>query len=384
MKRIYLDNAATSWPKPESVYAATDRYQRSCGAAAGRGVYREAQEAERLVSGTRQRLAQYLGVTNPHEILFACNGTDALNLALHGLLQTGDHVVTSVVEHNSILRPLRRLEDFGVRVTRVGCDTAGQIDLEHYTRALQTPTRLVAVLHASNVTGAVQPIEEMARLAHDQGALVLLDAAQSLGHLDLDWRYLGADLIAGPGHKGLLGPLGTGFLWVHPQIAGQLRPIRQGGTGTDSESDRQPDSWPDRFEAGNLNVPGIVGLGEGLRFLREQGTAAIQDHERTLTQEILEGLATIPHVRYWGPRDVQRRVGVVSFAVDGYDPRELATLLDTSFAIQVRAGFHCAPLLHRALGTDALGGLVRASWGPFSTRDDAAAFIRALQEIAES
>ena len=265
MTRIYLDNAATSWPKPEAVYRAVDDYQRRLGAPAGRGSYSEAAETERIVGSCRQKIAQLLGASDPSRIIFTLNGTDSLNLALHGLLRPGDHVVTTVCEHNSVLRPLRFLaEQRQVSATYVGCDGQGFVSPDDIRRAITPHTRLIALVHVSNVTGAIQPVEEVGRIAAEHGQTYLIDAAQSLGYVPIDVRRLGCHLLAAPGHKGLLGPLGTGVLYVAPGVEQQLLPLRQGGTGTRSDEDIQPTSLPDRYEAGNLNVPGIAGLAAGV------------------------------------------------------------------------------------------------------------------------
>jgi cysteine desulfurase / selenocysteine lyase len=381
--RIYLDNAATSWPKPPAVYEAVDHYLRNVGVAAGRGAYREAIEVERLVLDTRRKVAQLVGLADPRRVIFTLNGTDSLNLALHGLLRPGDHVITSVAEHNSTLRPLRFLESRqGLEVTRVPCDAAGLVDVDAYRRAIRPNTRLLTLVHASNVTGAIQPIAEIARLAKDHGKLFLVDAAQSLGHLPIDIGETPIDLLAAPGHKGLLGPLGTGVLIVANQVELQLEPVRQGGTGTHSESDVQPESLPDRYESGNVNVPGIVGLGCGVQYLVERGLETLRQHEMDLTDQLLTALATIPKATVYGPRNATQRLGVVSFNLAGYDPQEVAALLDASHAIQARSGLHCAPLMHATLRTAALGGTVRLSVGPFTTRDEMDVAIRAIEEIA--
>jgi selenocysteine lyase/cysteine desulfurase len=249
---------------------------------------------------------------------------------------------------------------------------------------LRPNTRLIAMIHVSNVTGAIQPAEEVGRLAKEHDVWFLLDAAQSLGHLPLSVDELQADLLAAPGHKGLLGPLGTGVLWIAPAVEQQLEPVRQGGTGTQSENDVQPESLPDRYESGNHNVPGLFGLGAGVSHLLERGGDEIRRHERQLTESLLQGLRDIPGVTVYGPRDPARRCGVVSLTVRGYDPREVASLLDASYSIQVRSGLHCAPLMHRALGTADKGGTVRFSVGPFTQNDDIAASLRAIEEIAAS
>jgi cysteine desulfurase family protein len=380
--RIYLDNAATSWPKPESVYAAVDRYQRHLGAPAGRSSYREAVEVERLVADARRRAADLLHAEEPCRVVFAANATDALNLALHGAVQPGDHVITSVAEHNSVLRPLRFLEENrGIAVSRVACDGQGFVDPDDIRRALRPETRLIALIHASNVTGAIQPVAEVGRIAREHGLLYLVDAAQSLGHVELDVRQIGAHLLAAAGHKGLLGPLGVGLLYIAPGVEARLEPLRQGGTGTRSDEDRQPPSLPDRYEAGNHNVPGIVGLGAGLTFLAERGVARIRQHQMQLTARLLEGLRVIAGVTLFGPADLARRLGVVSMTVRGYDSQELAVLLDAAYHIQTRAGLHCAPRMHQALGTAAAGGTVRFSPGAFNTLEEMDAAIQAVGEI---
>lgn len=384
MPRIYLDNAATSWPKPESVWQAVDDYQRRLGAPAGRGTYHEAAEVERLVGQCRQQLVALLAADDPRRIIFTANGTDSLNLALHGVLRPGDHVITSVCEHNSVLRPLRHWQDRGdVRVTYVGCDGEGYVDPEDVRRAIQPRTRLIALVHASNVTGAVQPVEEVGRAAREAGVLYLVDAAQSLGHLPVNVKQIGCDLLAAPGHKGLLGPLGTGLLYVAPGVEQQLSPTRQGGTGTRSDEDIQPTTLPDRYESGNLNVPGIVGLNTGVAEVQCRALAAIGEHERELSERLLTGLAEIGGITLYGPRHFGRgrRVGVVSFNLDGFEPQELAALLDSSRSIQVRAGIHCAPRMHQALGTSPRG-TVRFSVGTFNTEEDVEKAIEVLREIA--
>ncbi len=383
--RIYLDNAATSWPKPEAVYAIVDRYQRELGAPAGRSAYREANEVERLIEDARRRLADAIHAEDRRRVIFTCNGTDSLNIALHGLLRPGDHVITSVVEHNSVLRPLRYLErSRDVEVTRVGCDRQGRIDPDEIRAAIRPQTRLIALVHASNVTGAVQPLEEVGRIARQHEVLFLVDAAQSVGHMPIDVRALSAHLLAAPGHKGLLGPLGTGFLYVAPGVEQQLEPVRQGGTGTQSENDSQPQSMPDRYESGNHNVPGILGLGAGLAYVAERGIGELRAHDQRLTSQLLQGLRDIAGVTVYGPHDTEHRVGVVGITVEGWEPQDLATTLDTVCRVQVRAGFQCAPLLHCALGTASGGGTIRFSLGAFNTAEHIDIAIQAVAELAAS
>jgi cysteine desulfurase/selenocysteine lyase len=382
-RRIYLDNAATSWPKPEAVYRAVERYQRDVGAAAGRGAYAEALESVRLVESARSGAARLIGAGDPRRIVFTQNGTDSLNLAIHGFLESGDHVVTTAAEHNSVLRPLREVEKHsGVHVTRVACDSAGQVDPDDVRQAMTYDTKLVAIVHASNVTGAIQPVAEVGRIARDHGAALLVDAAQTLGHLPISVDEMLVDLLAAPGHKGLLGPLGTGILYIRPGIESRLRSVRQGGTGTRSEEDCQPQSLPDKYESGNANVPGLAGLAAGIEFVETRGLLAIRRHELALIEQFLERLEVSPQVQVFGPTLLAERVGVVSVKVEGYDPQEIAAVLDASYGIQVRAGLHCAPLVHRAIGTFGSGGTVRFSFSPSNTLEEIDVAASALIEIA--
>jgi cysteine desulfurase family protein len=380
--RIYLDHAATTWPKPEAVYAEMDRYARQVGAAAGRGAYAEAMEGERLVRRCRADIAGLLGESEPERIILTQNGTDSLNLAIHGLLRPGDHVVTTVCEHNSVLRPLRfHQQKRDVRVTYVRCDGEGFVNPDDIAAAILPGTRLIAMLHASNVTGAIQPAEEVGRIAAEREIPFLLDAAQSLGHLPISPKAFHQPLIAAPGHKGLLGPLGTGILYIPTGIESRLESLKQGGTGTRSDEDLQPMSLPDKYESGNLNVPAIVGLGEGVRAVSATDLGASLAKEQALCSRLLAGLSEIPGITIYGPKNSEHRLGVVSFNLADFEPQELAALLDSTYHIQVRAGIHCAPRMHSALGTSPRG-TVRISISPHSTTEvEINAVIAALREI---
>jgi cysteine desulfurase / selenocysteine lyase len=383
--RIYLDNAATSWPKPDCVYGAVDAYQRASGVAVGRGATRRGAELQQTVDRCRRRAAEVLGAESPERVVFTFNGTDGLNLALHGLIGEGDHIVTSVMEHNSVLRPLRELKErLGVDVTYVGADAAGLVDPDDMVRALTPRTKLVALIHASNVTGTIQPVSDVGRAVREAGALFLVDAAQSAGHVPIDVRELQADVLACSGHKGPLGPLGTGLLYVRPGVEVRLRSLRQGGTGSRSETDKQPDELPDKYESGNHNAPGLVGLDAGLGWLFEQGLDRLRSHETLLTQRLLDGLGGVPGITLYGPPDARDRTGVVSFTIDGFDVRDAAAILDETFGIEVRAGYHCAPRAHRAIGTFDRGGTVRMSVGAFSSEADIDVAVDAVGELAGS
>lgn len=377
---IYLDNAATSYPKPPDVATAIAGFLAGKAGNPGRSGHRLALAAHGVVADTRRLLAVLLGAGDPARLVFTLNATDALNLALHGLLRPGDRVVTTSMEHNAVARPLAALAESGVRVDRVRCARDGSLDPADLERELRlAPTRLVAMTHASNVCGTVLPVVEAADLAHRHGALILVDAAQTAGVLPIDVTAQGIDLLAVPGHKGLLGPTGTGALYVAPGV--ELRPIRQGGTGSRSEQLRQPDELPDRLEAGTLNTVGIAGLGAAVRSLGEDGLARVRAHEQALTARLLAGLAEIPGVRVYGPGDAARQVAVVSVTVDGWDPLDLGAALDTSFGIAVRSGLHCAPLAHRTLGTYPQG-TVRLAPGATTTPVEIDETLLAVRELA--
>jgi len=384
-ERIYLDNAATSWPKPLAVYEATDTYQRDLGAPAGRSNYQEADQVQRTIGRARHQLATLIGASAPDRLVFTSGGTGSLNQAIHGCLRPGDHVVTTVAEHNSVLRPLRYLETQGrITVTRVGCGMRGEIDPAEVRQAITPQTRLVAMLHVSNVTGAVQPIEEVGQIAREADAFYLLDVAQSLGHIPIQVEACHADLVAGSGHKGLMGPLGLGVLYVGERVQPELVPLVQGGTGTESELDEQPEQMPEKYESGNLNVVGIVGLAAALEHLETTGLSVVEQHLRDRTSELIEGFSAVSGVQLYGPSDSARQVGVVSINVGSYDPQEVASILDQAYSIQTRAGLHCAPLMHRALESVAQGGTLRFSPGWFTTAEETQLAVQAIAEIAES
>ncbi len=382
MSRIYLDNAATSWPKPPQVIEAVETYLRSSGAAVGRGATRSGARLQQTVDRCRGRAARLLGVASPRQVIFTYSGTDALNLALQGWLRPGDHVVTTDIEHNSILRPLHGLRRrLGIEVRYVSADDAGVVSPAEVAAAIEPRTRLVAVSHVSNVTGAIQPIEEIVAAARRRGVYTLVDAAQSAGHLPVSMRDIGCDLLACSGHKGLLGPLGTGLLCLAEGVEAQLESLRQGGTGSHSEEESQPDLLPDKYEAGNHNAPGLVGLDAALEWIESRGIAALQQESQAQRTALLSGLAGLPGVRTHGPRDAARCAGVVSFTVAGYDPREVAALLDSEYGIECRAGLHCAPRMHRSLGTADTGGTVRFSPGPFTTDDELTLAVTAIASL---
>ncbi len=380
--RVYLDNAATSYPKPNAVYEAIDHYNRLIGAPVGRGAYTEAVDVQRTVDQCRHRASQLLGAADPAHVFFTFNGTDSLNLAIHGLLEPGDHVVTSEIEHNSVLRPLRELSSrIGIDVTYLPVNKNGCLEPASVGKALRPNTKLVTLIHASNVTGAIQPIEDVGEIARRAGVLFLVDAAQTAGHLPIDLNSLPIDLLACPGHKGLLGPLGTGLLVIAPGIEHRLRSLRQGGTGSHSEQDHQPQNLPDKYESGNHNAPGLFGLEAALAWIQERGVDEIMRHEQQMTASLVDGLLTIQGIIVHAPPDETGHVGVVSILAEGFEPQVFATILDENFRMQTRAGLHCAPGAHRTLGTLDSGGTVRFSVGPFTAPQDVEAAVVACREI---
>ena len=381
--RIYLDNAATSWPKPAAVYDAADEYMRECGAPSSRSGYEEAVQSDRIIGQARLGIANLIGGDSPENVIFTASGTDSLNMAIQGVLRPGDHVVTTVCDHNSVLRPLRAMSDVGeISVSYVKCNQFGHVSPDDIRMAIQPNTRLVAVVHGSNVTGALQPIGEIGPIVRQGGAFFLVDAAQTLGHVPIDVQQQQIDLLAAPGHKGLLGPLGTGVLYIRPGIEEDVRPYRLGGTGSISESDRQPDTLPDKYEPGNHNLPGLAGLVGALEFISAQGIEAIQSHHDQLTAQLLNGLKDVPGVTVHGPQDTTDRTSVVSLLLAGYQPQELAAVLDASGRVQCRAGLHCAPYMHEALGTLETGGTVRFSPGLFNTSEEIAQTVELISEVA--
>jgi len=376
---MYLDNAATSHPKPEMVYHAMSEAARA-GGSPGRGGHRLALGAGRRVLGAREALAGLLGAPDPSRMLFTGSCTESLNLALKGLLRPGDHVVTTAVEHNALRRPLAVLERQGVGVTWVPAGPDGRVDPAAVRAAITANTRLIALAHASNVSGAVQPVAEIGEVARKAGVFYLVDAAQSAGAIPLHMEQMGIHLLAAPGHKGLLGPQGTGILCVDPAVP--LRPMREGGTGSHSTEALQPELFPEGFESGTLNVPGIAGLAAGAAFVCHEGIEKIRSRELALTETLVEGLSRIAGVTVYGPADLKLRAAVVSFNIDGMDPGEVEELLDERFGIIGRAGLHCNPGCHALLGSLALGGAMRLSPGPFTTASEILEAVRAVAAVA--
>lgn len=376
---IYLDNAATSFPKPEAVYRALDEFARSELANPGRAGHKMALAAEHALDDGRHLLNQLFHGEGPERFVFTLNGTDALNMAFKGVLVEGDHVITTDLEHNSVSRPLRAMELAGkITLTRIAADVGGTVDPDAIRRAITPKTRLIAQTHASNVLGTVQPITAIGQIARERDVLFLVDAAQTAGVIPIDIQAMHVDLLAFPGHKSLLGPTGTGALYVGP--AAQVGAWREGGTGGDSSSETQPRELPYFLEGGTPNVLGVAGLSAGIRHVTAQGMDAIQAHEVALIERLWRRLDEIGGYEVFGHRDMSRHVGTLSFRSAALPAAELGGILDQAFDVAVRPGLHCAPYIHRALGSFP-DGLVRVSPGPFNTEAEIDRLAEALAEI---
>ncbi|MGF7049294.1 cysteine desulfurase family protein [Paenibacillus sp. DS2015] len=376
---IYLDHAATSWPKPPEVMTAMQQAMNEAAANPGRGSHSMAVKASRVLFETRVVLAKLFHVKNANDIIFTSNTTIALNMAIKGVLQPGDHVIATMIEHNSVRRPLEYLKrTHGITVDYVKVNANGEMDVAEMKLALNRPTRLVVCSHSSNLLGSIIPVAEIGRLAHERGALFLVDAAQSAGIIDIDVNKMNIDMLAFPGHKGLLGPQGTGGLYIAPHV--DLEPLIHGGTGSQSEEKEQPTVRPDRYEAGTPNTPGIAGLHAGVDKVRKLTPAAIYAQEWALTQQAIDGLRDIPNLRLLGPKIGMPRSGIVSFVMNDVDSAEVAFRLDREYGIAVRAGMHCTPLAHYAVLTDK-SGAVRASVGVDTTEHEVEALVKAMNAL---
>jgi len=379
---IYLDNAATSWPKPPEVARAVVHFLEQVGANPGRAGHRRAVEAGRIVYDAREAVAELFGAPDPLRVVFGLNVTEALNLALRGLLRPGDHVITSSIEHNSVMRPLRALEREGIDLTVVRCSPQGFLDPQDVAWALRPNTALIALNHASNVVGSVQPVAEVGRIARRHGALFLVDAAQSGGAYPLDMQADAVDLLAFTGHKSLYGPMGTGGLIVGERVPSErFEPLVMGGTGSLSEHEEQPDFLPDRFESGTPNVVGLAGLEAGVRWVLARGVASIRREEQGLTQRLMDGLRAIPGVTLYGGGDAACQVAVVGFNIAGMSPSEAGLRLDEEYGILCRVGLHCSPAAHRTIGTFP-DGTIRFALGAFTTVEEVDAALAAVEDLA--
>lgn len=379
MKTVYLDNAATTNPKPESVIDAMVDYMKEIGASPGRGGYKASLESGRILYETRIKLKELFNAPDEEHIIFTHNVTYGLNFVIMGLLKQGDHVITTSMEHNSVIRPLRFLEKTrNIELTIIKGDSEGKVDPEDFKKAIKENTKAIIITHASNVTGTIIPVEEIAKIKEQKDVFLVLDTAQTAGVLDLDFKKLNLDALAFTGHKSLYGPQGTGGLVLSKELSQVLQPLIHGGTGSRSDLEYQPEMAPDKFEAGTQNMPGISGLSAALDFLNKMGLKNIREHEQNLANLFIEGLKEIKNVKVYGPKNPKERVSTVSITVDECDMGELSFLLDADYGVMTRSGLHCAPQAHKTIGTFPEGTL-RFSFGVFNKEDDVRYALEALE-----
>jgi len=378
---IYFDNTATSFPKPPCVLEAMAKFMNEIGANPGRSGHRLAIESGRIVYSAREAVGDLFHVADPMRIVFTANVTEALNLALHGLLTPGDHVITSSMEHNSMMRPLRCLEQKGVELTVVPCSSQGVLDPQNIESAIRSNTVMLALNHASNVVGTILPIEEIGQITRKHDLLLLVDAAQTAGVLSIDMEKDGIDLLGFTGHKSLYGPMGTGGLIIGERVdLEKFEPIISGGTGSRSEHEYQPEFLPDKFESGTPNGVGLAGLNASLRWMLSQCIENIRSHEIQLTKRLLDGLSSIAGVKIYGEQDPEKQIATVSFNIFGKQPSEIGLRLDEEFGILCRLGLHCSPASHRTIGTFP-AGTVRFGLGFFNTENEVDFAIAAIRKL---
>lgn len=374
---IYLDNAATTFPKPLAVPEAIYDYIVNNGGTSGRGSYEKAILADGLVYQTRKNLAKLFNHDDPKTVVFTSSVTESLNLALQGILKPGDHVVTSALEHNAVWRCLKTLErDLGIYISVVPATAQGETDVNDVAAAITPDTKIIVFTHASNVLGTIQPIEAIGALAREKGILFLVDAAQTAGVVPIDVQAQHIDLLAFTGHKSLLGPMGTGGLVVNCDV--DIHPLISGGTGGDSAYEYQPDYYPNHLEAGTMNVSGIIGLGAALDFLKSEGLETIRSKEDALMDYALNALSTVPGIELYGPQDSSKSVGVIPFNIEGHVPEEIAYFLDQECHVMIRSGLHCAPSAHRLIGT-VTRGTCRIGIGYFNEQAHIDALVNGLK-----
>jgi len=379
---IYLDNGATSFPKPDEVYTFMDSFYRNFGVNPGRSGYDLCMETGDLVDKTRKLITDFINGNDPNRLCFSYNSTDALNLIIFGILKQGDHAITSTLEHNSVLRPLYHQNKFnGVEIDHVPFGTNGFIDPDDIKNKIKANTRLVIINHASNVIGTIQPLEAIGRICRERGVTFAIDASQSAGKVPIDMEQHHIDIIAFTGHKSLLGPTGIGGLYVRDGI--EIRHTRAGGTGVRSAERMHLDEYPYRLEYGTGNVVGIAGMYAGLKWIEEKGMDTIHKQEMRLTRILRDGLNELDGVVLYCQDELTDHIAVISFNVDGMEALDVGTLLDGEYDIACRTGLHCAPLVHEQLGTDRIGGAVRIGIGPFNTEDHIRTAIEAIGEIVD-
>ena len=380
MERIYLDNASTSFPKAEGVAEAVYHYIKDCGCNINRGGYDEAYQAEEIVLRTRQQLTELFHGPDCRNVVFTRNITESLNVLLKGFLKAGDHVLVSAMEHNAVMRPLSQLTEQDVSFDRIPCMADGTLDISAMDRLLRENTRAVVMLHASNVCGTLIPVETVGAFCHAHGLRFILDTAQTAGVFPVDREAMHIGALAFTGHKGLLGPQGIGGFLLQPDMVPLLQPLIAGGTGSISHEEQMPSFMPDRFEAGTMNLPGIMGLHAALCWLERETIDAVRSHELELTERFLSGALDIPCLRVVGRRNISGRAGVVSVVPENADPALVADALGREYGIMVRVGLHCAPNAHKTLGTFPTG-TIRFSFGRWNTPQQVDTALSALREL---
>lgn len=379
MSVIYFDNAATSWPKPTVVREALDLYFGAGGGNPGRSGHRMSITAGQIVEDARDAVSELFNIPDPGQIAFTKNATEALNIAIYGLLQPGDHVITTSIEHNSVMRPLRHLESLGVELTAVPCAIDGSLNPKDVRGVFKSNTKLLVTLHGSNVMGTILPAAELAAIARDNEIPFLMDASQTAGAIPIDIQSLGLDLMAFTGHKGLLGLTGIGGLYIREGL--KLEPLIRGGTGSASDLEYQPDFMPDVQESGTINVAGLAGLAASVRYLLEVDVKQVMAHEQVLVERLLKGIKKIPGLKLYGPTKFDQRCGVISFNIENLLPSDVGLLLDQTFGIMSRVGLHCAPGAHRTQETFPTG-TVRFGFGYSNTIEEIDIALSALNEIS--
>lgn len=383
MNYIYLDNASTTFPKAPNVASAMADYITNCGININRGSYSLAYDVEDIIYTTRQRLHTLFNGHDPSHVIFTQNVTMSLNMVIKGLLKAGDHVLVSSMEHNAVMRPLTQLLDKGITFDTIPCDSTGSIQMDSIEPLIRPNTVALIINHASNVCGTIQPLESIGPICKAHNLQFIVDAAQTAGVIPIDVKACHIDALCFTGHKGLLGPQGIGGIILTKEMAQNLTPLIAGGTGSFSHLETMPTHMPDTFEAGTLNLPGIMGLNEGLSYIESQGMENIHNHELALTQAFLEGLQSVDGINIVGKQNIQDRTAVVSITIDGMDPASIAYELESTYYIMTRVGLHCAPRAHQTLGTYP-EGTVRFSFGYANTLKDVESALSALNTIVKS
>lgn len=378
---IYLDNAATTYPKPEQVYDSIMDCMKNYCANPGRAGHKMAMRAAREIYDARENIAKLFNIDNPMNIILTNNATDSLNLAIKGAVKEGDHIITTSMEHNSVIRPIKSLEARGISNTIVNCNKEGFLDVNDIKNAIKPNTKLIVTTHASNVVGTLVDIKAVGEIAKENNILYLVDASQTAGVYSIDVKDMNVDMIAAPGHKCLLGPQGTGILYIREGLSVDI--LKEGGTGSKSEDLFQPEIVPDRYESGTHNTPGIAGLNEGVKFILEKGIDNIRLHEEELCQYMLDKLEEVPNIKIYGTKDSKKRAAVIAINIGDMDSGEITFILDSEYDIATRSGIHCAPLAHKTLGTLEQGA-VRFSLGYFNTKEEIDKAVEALKEISKN